>query len=88
MDKDSKDRIEIAKAVAAGCIAVRVRLVSRAITGVYDRALRKLNIKIGQASILVFLTLHGESSPGEIGKALMMEKSTVSRNLDRLVSAV
>jgi DNA-binding MarR family transcriptional regulator len=84
MDEIRKDRTEIVKAVADECIAMRVRFVSRAITGLYDRALRRLDIKIGQASVLVFLTVHGESGPGDIGKALRMEKSTVSRNLDRM----
>jgi DNA-binding MarR family transcriptional regulator len=83
-DKDSKETAIIAKAMADECIAVRVRFVGRVVTSLYDRALRNLDIKVNQASILVFITTHGDSGPGDIGKALQMEKSTVSRNLDRM----
>lgn len=81
---NEKEAIARAEEVAADCIAVRVRYVSRVITGLYDRALQQHGIKINQVSILVFLTLCGGSSPAEIGKALRMEKSTVSRNLERM----
>jgi DNA-binding MarR family transcriptional regulator len=84
MDKETKERARIAEAMAAECIAVRVRFVGRVITSLYDRALRKFDIKVNQASILVFLTIHHESGPGDIGTALQIEKSTVSRNLDRM----
>jgi DNA-binding MarR family transcriptional regulator len=84
MDTDTKKRIKIAEAMAAECIAVRVRFVGRIVTSLYDRLLRKFDIKVNQASILVFLTIHSGSGPGDIGKALRMEKSTVSRNLDRM----
>jgi DNA-binding MarR family transcriptional regulator len=81
---DKKEKIEAAKAVSAECIAVRVRLINRVITNVYDRAFRRFDIKINQASILVFLTVRDGSSTGDVGKALKMEKSTVSRNVERM----
>lgn len=84
MNKKTQAQKEIAGEIAAECIAVRVRFVGRVITGLYDRALQKLDIKVNQASMLVFLTMHNESAPGDIGKALQMEKSTVSRNLERM----
>ncbi len=84
MGMGEKETIEAAKAVSAECIAVRVRFVSRVITNLYDRALQKLDIKVNQASILVFLTVNSGSSPGDVGKGLRMEKSTVSRNVDRM----
>ena len=84
MDKEAKERARIAEAMAAECIAVRVRFVGRVITSLYDRVLCKFHIKVNQASILVCLTIHNGSSPGDIGTALQMEKSTVSRNLDRM----
>jgi DNA-binding MarR family transcriptional regulator len=84
MDKEAKESARIAEEMAAQCIAVRVRFVGRVITSLYDRVLRKFDIKVNQASVLVFLTIHSESGPGDIGTALQMEKSTVSRNLDRM----
>jgi len=81
---DAKGRVKIAEAMAAECIAVRVRFVGRIVTTLYDRPLRKFDIKVNQASILVFLTIHSGSGPGDIGRALRMEKPTVSRNLERI----
>jgi DNA-binding MarR family transcriptional regulator len=79
-----KEASKLAKAIAADCIAVRVRLVNRVITNLYDHALQPLDIKINQATILVMLSCSGEASPGDIGRVLLMEKSTVSRNVERM----
>jgi DNA-binding MarR family transcriptional regulator len=84
MEKDQANAI--AEIVASRCLAGRVRLLNRVITNVYDRALQPYGIKINQANILVSLLVRGEASPGEIGTRLQMEKSTVSRTLDRMRS--
>jgi len=81
---DEKATTEIAKAIAADCLAMRVRFVNRVITNLYERALKPLDIKISQASILVLLSVRGPSSPAEVGRTLHMEKSTVSRNVGRM----
>ncbi len=64
-----------------------MRRLNRVITGLYDRALQPHGIKINQASILVFLLVNGDASPGEIGARLQMEKSTVSRTIDRMAKS-
>jgi DNA-binding MarR family transcriptional regulator len=81
---DEKETTEIANLIAADCIGLRVRFVNRVITGLYERALKPLDVKISQASILVLLSVRGESSPADIGRILQMEKSTVSRNVSRM----
>ena len=81
---DEKETTEIAKAIAADCIAVRVRFVNRVITGLYERPLKPFDIKTSQMAMLVMLSVRGESTPAEIGRALRMEKSTVSRNVGRM----
>ena len=81
---DEQKAREMAQAVADQCIAKRVRYVNRVITSIYDTALRPLGIKANQAGILILLFLQGGSSPGDIGRALRMEKSTVSRNVERM----
>ncbi|MDR0842371.1 MAG: MarR family winged helix-turn-helix transcriptional regulator, partial [Acidobacteriota bacterium] len=78
------DKIRLAETIAAECLAGRIRFLGRIVTGLYDRALRKLDITVNQTTILVFLTLHPETSQSSIGRILQMEKSTVSRNLDRM----
>ena len=42
------------------CIAVRIRLLSRMVTSIYDSALSPFGVKLNQISILVFVHLAGE----------------------------
>jgi len=81
---DNEQAVRVAETVAGQCLAGRVRRLNRVVTNLYDRALHPYGIKINQASILVSLLARGEASPGEIGARLQMEKSTVSRTLDRM----
>jgi DNA-binding MarR family transcriptional regulator len=81
---DEKETVEIANMMANECVAMRLRFVNRIITGLYERALAPLRVKISQAGILVLLSVQGESNPSEIGKIFQMEKSTVSRNVSRM----
>ena len=67
------------------CIAARVRRVHRTVVSRYDEALRHLGITVGQLDVLVTLLELGDTvSPAALGRALVMERSTVSRNLHRL----
>lgn len=70
--------------VAQECIANRVRLLNRAVSSLYDEALRPHGLRITQMSILVVASMLGEATPGDFGRILCLEKSTVSRTLDRL----
>ncbi len=82
--KHSKSVDQAADVIAADCLAVRVRLLSRTITAIYDDALRPLGLTAGQLNVLVIIANRGPISPGEIARRLSMEKSTVSRNLGRM----
>lgn len=75
---------EVAEVVAGDCLAVRVRLLNRAITAIYDDALRPLGLTAGQLNVLVMIKRNGPVSPTEIAERLHMEKSTVSRNIARM----
>src|SRR5512143_183563 len=79
--KRARARIE---AVSRECIANKVRLLNRAVTAVYDEALRPHQLKISQMSMLITVSAMGSASPGTLGRALHMEKSTLSRNVDRM----
>ena len=81
---DTDKTIKLAETMAAECIAFRVRALSRVITNLYDAALEPFGITVNQATMLIMLSLVGEATPGRIVKGLYMEKSTVSRNLDRM----
>ena len=73
-----------ADTIASDCLAVRVRLLNRTITAIFDNALRPLGLTAGQLNILVIITKRGPISAIEIAERLNMEKSTVSRNLGRM----
>ena len=75
---------ELIEAVGRECIANKVRLLNRAVTAIYDEALRPHELKISQMSVLVTVSVLGRASPGAVGRRLHMEKSTLSRNVDRM----
>jgi DNA-binding MarR family transcriptional regulator len=75
---------EIVQTIAQGCIAVRVRLINRLVTAVYDEALRSAGIKASQMNILVAVSLLGPSKPAKICSLLRLDPSTLSRNVDRM----
>jgi len=82
MNPDERD--ELMEAVSRECIANKVRLLNRAVTAIYDEALRPHGLKISQMSVLVTVSTLGRASPGAVGRRLHMEKSTLSRNVDRM----
>ncbi|MFH1021326.1 MAG: MarR family winged helix-turn-helix transcriptional regulator [Pseudomonadota bacterium] len=75
---------EQAKQIAKDCIAVRIRLLNRIVTNIYDTAMRPYGISLNQASILTIITVNDGAGYGDICKILYMEKSTVSRTIERM----
>ncbi len=73
-----------AERIAAECIAVRLRMLNRRITRLYDDALREQGLGIAQLNMLVAIAKAGEVSPVALGEALDLEKSTLSRNVARM----
>ena len=82
--RNQKPATNAADRIAGECLARRVRLLNRTITGIYDEALRPMGLTSGQLNLLVVVAKRGPLSPGEVAKRMNMEKSTVSRNLDRM----
>jgi DNA-binding MarR family transcriptional regulator len=72
------------EAVADECIANKIRLLNRAVTAIYDEALRPHRVKISQMVVLITVAKLETASPGAVGRILHMEKSTLSRNVDRM----
>ena len=77
---------DIAESTAAACISTRVRQLSRIVTRVYDDALRPLGITASQFTLLTQLAQQDGITAVEIGHSLDIEKSTLSRNLKRLLA--
>jgi DNA-binding MarR family transcriptional regulator len=77
---------DIAESTASACLATRVRQLSRIITRVYDDAMRPLGITASQYTLLAQLAHRDAITAVEIGHELDIEKSTLSRNLKRLLA--
>jgi len=82
--KKTDERLSRIRSMSQQCIAVRIRLLSRMVTNIYDSALSPFGVKLNQISILVFLHLAGEVGYDALCKRLRMEKSTASRNIERM----
>jgi DNA-binding MarR family transcriptional regulator len=76
------DRKPSAADVVAGCIATRLRLAARAITKLYDDALRPFGLTVAQMSMLAVAAHRGVIRQAEASAQLRMDNSTLSRNLE------
>ncbi|MEO0670550.1 MAG: MarR family winged helix-turn-helix transcriptional regulator [Pseudomonadota bacterium] len=83
---DSEDIEKIAETTSGACLATRVRQLSRIVTRVYDDAMRPHGITASQFTLLTQLASRDGITAVEIGFALDIEKSTLSRNLKRLLA--
>ena len=72
------------KEASDDCLALRARIVARAVTTVYDDALRSQDLKISQMNVLVAAGRYGPVRPVELARTLHLDASTLSRNLVRL----
>jgi DNA-binding MarR family transcriptional regulator len=70
--------------IAEECVAVRLRMLNRVITNIYDDALRPLGLKVSQMNILVAAAKMGTARPSEVCDYLHLDVSTLSRNVERM----
>src|ERR1041385_6491937 len=70
--------------IAGECVAVRLRMLNRIITNIYDNALRPLGLKVSQMNILVAAAKMGTARPLEVCQYLHLDVSTLSRNVERM----
>src|SRR4051794_26432617 len=81
MDKATTSSIDT---IARTCIAVRLRLLNRVVTNLYDDALRPLGLKVSQLNILVVTAKLGVARPAQVCDILQLDTSTLSRNVERM----
>src|SRR5205823_11217998 len=81
MDKATTNSIDT---IARTCIAVRLRLLNRVVTNLYDDALRPLGLKVSQMNILVLTAKLGLARPAQVCDLLQLDTSTLSRNVERM----
>jgi len=70
--------------VASECVAVRLRMLNRVVTNIYDDALRSLDLKVSQMNILVAAAKMVTARPVDVCEHLHLDVSTLSRNVERM----
>jgi DNA-binding MarR family transcriptional regulator len=63
------------------CLCGSFRRTSRALTQLYEEALRPLGLRSTQFTILQALSLAGEVSQGQLGEMLAMDSTSLTRTL-------
>jgi DNA-binding MarR family transcriptional regulator len=76
-----------AAAIAQECLATRARRLDRTLTRLYNDALRPYGVTSTQLALLVGLSLQEPVRPGVLGRGVGLEKSTVSRNVGRMIDS-
>ncbi len=67
------------------CMCATLRRASRALTQVYEEALRPIGLRATQFTVLQALSLTGEVTQGEIGRILALDSTTLTRTLEIMV---
>jgi DNA-binding MarR family transcriptional regulator len=70
--------------MARECVGNQLRLLSRVVTGIYERELRPLKLTASQMVILALTAKQGRVLSVDLSKTLQMDASTVSRNVERM----
>jgi DNA-binding MarR family transcriptional regulator len=70
--------------VSLPCLCANLRRASRALTQLYDDALRPLGLRATQFTVLQALSLAGEVTQALLSEILAMDSTTLTRTLDIL----
>jgi DNA-binding MarR family transcriptional regulator len=72
--------------MASTCVLMRMRLISRVLTGFYDEELRPFGIGSPQFALLGAISMIEPATRAEIGRFHHQDRSTLTRNLKIIVS--
>ena len=76
---------ESSRRIASACLCSPLRFLHRAISRIYDEALRPFGVGIAHVNLLVAIEELGEHATGPVvGAALQLEKSSLSREVRAL----
>src|SRR6201996_4553341 len=67
---------------ALPCMCANLRRASRALTQLYEEALRPQGLRATQFTVLQALSLAGQVTQGVLGQILAMDSTTLTRTLD------
>lgn len=69
---------------AQGCVCFNIRKSARALTQLYDEALRPTGLRATQFTLLVATRVMGTATISGLAKGLVMDRTTLTRNLKPL----
>ncbi|HHJ49727.1 MAG TPA: MarR family transcriptional regulator [Phaeodactylibacter sp.] len=67
------------------CVASKLALSIRTVSAIYRKHLKAHNVTMSQLSLLMIVGKHKFLPQSEIGRKLMLERSTVTRDLKRMI---
>lgn len=67
------------------CIAARIRILNRLVTQECDEGLRPHKVRVALVNVLVAVALGGPLTPTVLARRLVLDKSTLSRDVDKLL---
>ncbi len=70
-----------------GCSNAKLRQLTRRVSQHYDHEMAKIGLKTTQYSLLSQVVHRGPIRPGDLAKSMVLDASTLTRNLKPLVSA-
>jgi DNA-binding MarR family transcriptional regulator len=70
--------------MARECVGNQLRLLDRVVTSIYEDELRPIKLTPSQMIILAITARQGRVRAVELSRALQMDASTVSRNVERM----
>ena len=73
-------------AAAETCGCLNIRKASRVVTQLFDEALEPIGLRSTQLAILVTVAAHGPASIAKLSRELVMDPSTLARNLQPLLN--
>jgi DNA-binding MarR family transcriptional regulator len=82
-----KGSVGPAEEIGRDCLAARVRLLNRAISRVYDNALRPYDVTVAQLNLLSAVAQLEPVAAGKLADLLSLQISTLSRNMHLMEKA-
>lgn len=75
-----------ARHVVGTCFGYQTRRLARVVTRIYNDRLRALGLNLAEMNLMAAIAAHGSAQAARLGRAMELDKSTLSRNIGRLVA--
>jgi DNA-binding MarR family transcriptional regulator len=85
-DASTIPRDAVIHEITENCLLTRTRQIARVVTALYDQELRPHGLNSKQFSLLVMILQRGPLSRAELGRENHQDRSTLTRNLQPLIS--